>query len=245
MMDYRTRVYQRYTSEKIPVLLSQTAEAKDVWADAAIDRIKGWLPTARDARIIDVGCGIGGVLYALNRLGYSEVTGVDISPEQVAMARAAGYRVIQQDVLRFLDGQRESVDCVIAFDVIEHLNKDEAFAFLDGCFSALKEGGSIIIQTPNADSPWGLMYRYGDITHEIAFGPDALAHVMRVTGFEHFEARECAPFVHGLKSAVRFVLWRMIRALLMIWNLAEIGNAGSGVYTRVFVARGIKKQNSR
>jgi hypothetical protein len=96
------------------------------------------------------------------------------------------------------------------------------------------------LQTPNAESPWGNMHRYHDLTHEIAFDPACLAHVLRVEGFTQFEAREVGPVAHRLVSGARLALWRLIHAGLGFWNLIETGDPGSGVFTRVFVASAVK-----
>jgi hypothetical protein len=46
--------------------------------------------------------------------------------------------------------------------------------------------------------------------------------------------------VHGINSLVRFLLWRLIRLGLRIWNVAETGGPGSGIYTRNFILTAIK-----
>src|SRR5262249_48963311 len=48
------------------------------------------LPADRGAAILDVGCGFGGLLMHLRDRGYTNVRGVDVSPEQVAMAHRLG-----------------------------------------------------------------------------------------------------------------------------------------------------------
>ena len=45
---------------------------------------------------------------------------------------------------------------------------------------------------------------------------------------------------YGLRSAVRFIVWRLIRMGLLVWNLAETGQAGSGVLTRVFLISAVR-----
>ncbi|HEX8903434.1 MAG TPA: hypothetical protein VF771_01190, partial [Longimicrobiaceae bacterium] len=101
-------------------------------------------------------------------------------------------------------------------------------------------GGRLVLQTPNAASPWGLMIRYGDLTHELAFEPRSLAYALRHAGLRDVEIRECGPYVHGLRSLVRVGVWWLIRAGLRVWNLAETGSDQGGVYTRVFTAAALK-----
>lgn len=61
-----------------------------------------------------------------------------------------------------------------------------------------------------------------------------------MAGFGDFEVRACGPVVHGAVSLIRRLLWIVIRAGLALWNLAETGSRGSGVYTRVFLARAMR-----
>lgn len=234
---FRDRVYEHYVSEMKPESLSAGIGSYEAWSQATDKRLKGWLPALKNEVILDLACGSGNVLHLLKATGYRNVTGVDRSPEQVDLARQFGFEVHCADVFEFLAKRSSDTDCVMAFDILEHLMKDEMFAFLDACAKALKPGGSLIIQTPNAESPWGMSIRYTDITHEQAFDPASLRHILRVAGFDGFEARECGPVVHGVVSFGRRILWLGIRAGLVLWNLAETGSRGSGIYTRVFLAR--------
>jgi hypothetical protein len=65
--------------------------------------------------------------------------------------------------------------------------------FLAASFAALKPGGRLVLQTPNADSPFGVAMRYSDFTHEICFNPNALARLLALHGFGAIEVRELAP----------------------------------------------------
>jgi SAM-dependent methyltransferase len=76
--------------------------------------------------VLDVGCGSGDNLSALATLPGLMLTGVDISPEALALAR---QRVPSAKLLE-LDVERQSLpqrfDLVISFQVIEHLKDDVA-----------------------------------------------------------------------------------------------------------------------
>ena len=98
---------------------------------------------------LDVGCGAGLLAEPLARLG-ARVTGIDATPEVIAVARehAAGqgldvdYRVGD---LQQLDGQFDLVTCL---EVIEHV-ADPA-AFVKALAARLAPGGLLILSTPNA-----------------------------------------------------------------------------------------------
>ena len=171
-------------------------------------------------------------------MGYLNIEGVDISPEQVKLARQVTASVAEANVLEWLEAHSSTFDLITALDLIEHFQKPEVLRFLDACYNALKPGGRLIIQTPNADSPWGMSIRHGDFTHEVGLNPNVLSRLLALV-----ESREIGPIAigHSLKSTVRYAIWQTIRAGLKLWNLAETGGAGSAVFTRVFLIAAVKK----
>ena len=102
----------------------------------------------------------------------------------------------------------------------------------------------MILQTPNAESPWGLYYRYGDFTHETAFTPSLLTYLLSLCGFQDIKVREMEPVPWGYSpiSTIRYFLWKIIRLFTIVSNLVETGSPGSGVLTRVFCITGIKAE---
>jgi hypothetical protein len=97
----------------------------------------------------------------------------------------------------------------------------------------------LVAQVPNADSPFHGSIRYGDLTHEIAFTADVLRHLFAATGFARADFRECGPVAKDVRGALRLAAWRLLRRTIRAWNAVEIGGSGSGVYTRVMLARAV------
>ncbi|GIW56227.1 MAG: hypothetical protein KatS3mg082_2631 [Nitrospiraceae bacterium] len=173
--------------------------AADRWGLAYAWYLRGWLPTARDAAIADLACGQGRFLHWLKSLGYTNLSGVDISADQVALARQVVPSVEKADALGWLAQHPERFDCLIGLDIVEHFTRDEAVRFLELCFVALKPSGRLILQTPNADSPFGLQHRYNDISHEWAFNVNQLTRLLRRAGFTAIEPREQGAGALGLQ----------------------------------------------
>jgi 2-polyprenyl-6-hydroxyphenyl methylase/3-demethylubiquinone-9 3-methyltransferase len=100
---------------------------------------------------LDVGCGAGLLTEPLVRLG-AKVTGIDATPEVIAVARQhadamgleIGYRVGEVQELK---GQFDLITCM---EVIEHV-ADPA-AFVKSLAKRLAPGGLLIMSTPNATS---------------------------------------------------------------------------------------------
>jgi hypothetical protein len=89
----------------------------------------------------------------------------------------------------------------------------------------------IIIQTPNAENPFGGRYRYWIFTHEIAFTRSSLNQLLRVAGFQMVDFYPTGPVPKGIKSLVRFLLWKVIETILRFYMLIETGS-GEGIFTQ-------------
>jgi 2-polyprenyl-3-methyl-5-hydroxy-6-metoxy-1,4-benzoquinol methylase len=76
-----------------------------------------------------------------------------VSPEQVQISRQVVPMVHEEDAIDFLEQNRAYFDLITGRDIIEHLQKPEVLHFLDAVLLALKPGGRLVLQTPNADSP--------------------------------------------------------------------------------------------
>lgn len=244
-LNYRDRIYQRYASVcKEQGSVFDVAGARK-YASAFSHYLNGWLPAHRNARILDLACGSGRTLFLLKQEGYTDISGVDISPEQVALASQVTPDVFQGNGLDFLADKPRRYELIIAQDIIEHLNKDELFAMLDACHNALTAEGRLILSTPNAESPMFGCRRYGDLTHESCFTASSLAHALAICGFEEVAAREICPYFHGCASGARVLLWWILRRLVMFYNMIEIGHAGSGICSRDFLMSAVKPSTAK
>lgn len=110
-------------------------------------------PFSDGKKIMDVGCGEGGVLSVFENDGYS-CTGMDYSADRVQFAQKetrGKSPIIQGDIQNFESGEKYNV--VLILDVIEHL-ADKAAA-LDNMKKLLEPGGIIIVSFPPFRSPFG------------------------------------------------------------------------------------------
>ena len=238
--DYRSRIYETYASGFEEVDLHFDEATAERWGRNYEFYLRGWLPRDKEAAILDGACGGGYLLHFLKSKGYANLTGIDISGEQVGLARQVCGNVIEGDVLDYLSYTADRYDLIIGLDMVEHYGKNEVIPFLEGCGKTLNPNGRIILQTPNSNSPWGAMYRYGDFSHEVIFNPKVLGHLLKIAGFEKLEAREAGPVVHGIKSAVRYGLWRTMRLMLKACHYIETGGSGGSILTRAFLISGQK-----
>lgn len=105
------------------------------------------LPTPL-GRVLDVGCGAGGMGRGLKAAGASEVVGIEVEPAAAARAASVLDRVIVGPVESSLDELDSSFDTILCLDVLEHLaNPGEV---LTGLRRHASQGAHLQISVPNA-----------------------------------------------------------------------------------------------
>jgi SAM-dependent methyltransferase len=226
--SYRGRIYSQYVQAREKSLAPTTLAGLAPRAPYLRRLVQLHFPPEKDATVLDLGCGHGALLQFAREFGYHNVRGVDGSPEQVAAALRLGIEgVVEGDLSEMLNSQMDaSLDAVVAFDVIEHFTRDELLPFVDEVHRVLKPGGRWIIHVPNGESPLFGSIRYGDLTHEMAFTRTSLNQLLLSSGFESVHCFEDTPVVHGVKSALRWVIWKGFRSILRLYLAAETGDAG-------------------
>ena len=227
-MLWKDRLYQYYVSS------GQAATAKEASSPASFFRpraphlrqvVTRFIPPDRRLKIVDLGCGPGASLYFLKLAGYTNISGVDISLEQIEQAHRLGLTEARQGQIdSFLAGTSpESIDIVLLFDVLEHLSREELFTTLDEVYRILRTGGRCIVHVPNAEGLYGMRIRYGDLTHELAFTPQALQQLFTTVGFRSVQTFEDKPRVHGILSGIRRAVWAVGTLPHRILLAAETG----------------------
>ncbi|EHR01319.1 class I SAM-dependent methyltransferase [Bradyrhizobium sp. WSM471] len=236
--DANQFMYERYVSSggfgRAPVNENDLAPRLVILRDL----VRRFFPADRNAFILDLGCGYGVLLLAARREGYVQLLGVDGSAEQVAIAHRLGISEVRQgDLFAEIEQTAADVlDVVVTYDVIEHLKKQDLLRLVAEVRRVLKPNGRWIIHAPNAESPFFGRIRYGDFTHELAFTQQSLGAVLRAGGFGQVECFEDEPVVHGLKSAVRWMFWNLLRLGLRFFIAVETGETAAGIYSQNLTA---------
>lgn len=227
------RLYQAYAS--------QHAGQGDGRAAAFVYRrdIRPWLPPPAKGPVVDIGCGQGELVRLLLADGY-DAEGVDVSPEQVSIAHAAGLdRVHEGDFREHLGSHPGELAAVTATDVLEHLAKEEVLDVFDQVAVALLPGGVFVARVPNAVSPFGGHIRYADFTHETWYTQRSVRQLAAAAGFGSVVTRACPPVTHGLVSAARVAAWKAASAFCKAALAAETGVLRGHIVTQnlTFAAR--------
>lgn len=195
---------------------SQTSELQD---------IRPHLPADRNAAILEFGSGMGLSIYALTKLGYSNVIGIDADRSQVTAARTRGLPVDLVPISGTLDWLRQrhaAFDFAYAVDVLEHIPKAHVLEVVGAICSSLKPGSTFVCRVPNCNSIVGMRQRYIDWTHEDAFSPESLDFVLYNGGFRDIRiAAASDPPVKGLGGLARGFLRAIFRGVRRLQYFAE------------------------
>ena len=119
-------------------------------------------------RVLDIGCGWGGLALYLARACKAKVTGVTLSEEQhkVATARVAKAGLEDMIDIRLMDYRdvEGSFDRVVSVGMFEHVGKGDYPAFFAKLRSVLPEDGVALLHTigcgdePGPTNPWVTKY---------------------------------------------------------------------------------------
>lgn len=175
-----------------------------------------FLPASMDAAILDAGSGAGHFLYFLKKKGYSNFTGIDMSPQQVDFCKKnISEKVILADAFNYLGDKSGTFDLISLNDVLEHIPKDNVIPLLSLLRASLKVGGKLILKTPNLGNFFSVYTRYKDFTHEAGFTERSLRQVLWLAGFREMEV--FGPevlYAGGLKGGLQRTAVSFIRFLL-------------------------------
>jgi 2-polyprenyl-3-methyl-5-hydroxy-6-metoxy-1,4-benzoquinol methylase len=236
--DYKERFYRTYytthvVGRKGEASLEQFALRGRIY-DANWSRL---IPPDHHAAILDLGCGTGDLVWWLQRRGYTAAGGIDVSPEQIEIAARLGVRnVAVADAVEYLGDRVGCYEVLILRDVLEHLERPRVVQVLDLCREALRPGGVLLAQVPNAEAPFWGRIRYGDFTHELAFTESSLRQLFATLGFSSTAVYPAGPVRLRAKDLPRQALWRCLEAAYKLMVFAETGRRWAVVTESIIAA---------
>jgi 2-polyprenyl-3-methyl-5-hydroxy-6-metoxy-1,4-benzoquinol methylase len=184
--------------------------------EASIQGILSTLPSS--SRILDVGCGVGFLLFWLERSNGNsfQLTGIDVSPAQLSLARKHlpnRVMLIEQDAANFLRNKNRAFDAVFCTDILEHVESDnELLELMQLIKNSLEPGGVVICQVPNMANLTSLQLRYIDLTHTRGFTGASLIQLLECSGFRECRVvdRHACDLTQWLRMCLEKVMHRAI-----------------------------------
>lgn len=140
--------------------------------------IQRFIALPQRSRILEAGCGYGGNLPMLDRLG--DLFAFEFDEDARSYASTLIQRPVEAGSLPSGIGfEKESFDLIAMLDVLEHIDDDTGA--LNALFERLKSDGSLLITVPA--HPW-LWSEHDEIHHhKRRYTKDGLKQVLRDAGF--------------------------------------------------------------
>lgn len=161
---------------------------------------------------LEIGCGTGHFLSYLHQKGIKKLKAIDLDPtlEDVIPAQVSEF-FEAIDVFEFLSAVPSNIiyDRIFMFDVFEHFSATDGRDLLLKLKSILSADGEIVLKMPNASSPWGLKFQFGDLTHITGYTPGSISQMADSIGMV---CRQCHP--HTLGSRQRQFRDRLVQKFL-------------------------------
>lgn len=147
-----------------------------------VERYIDPLELSKDSVIVDLGCGPGYFLDCMKHRGYTNLTGVTLSPGDIALCESKGHKIKSYD-LSFLPQSEgyydESVDFIFLRHALEH-SPYPVFSLME-YNRVLKQYGKLYIEVPAPDCDrkheWNL-------NHYSILGKEMLMALLHRCGFD-------------------------------------------------------------
>ena len=157
---------------------------------------------------LEIGCGTGFVLSGIQEnIPGLKLSGSDVFSEGLVYAE---QRVPAADFFQ-MDAKNipfeEEFDVIGAFDVLEHIEEDEAVLF--SVFRALKSGGGIILTVPQHKWLWSEADEIA--CHKRRYSKMDLGKKMKKAGFREVYMTSFLSFLLPVMAASRLTLGRFVR----------------------------------
>lgn len=157
-------------------------------------------------RLLDLGCGAGLTLELAHRSGW-DAEGIDPDSEAVANVQRKGLRA-RTGLLPELHLPAASYDAIVMNHVIEHLHDPLKIAL--ECFRLLREGGLLLINTPNTESMGHRRFGVDWVAldpprHLHLFAACSLRRLVEAAGFSVTELEAATGRAAGVLTASRAI----------------------------------------
>lgn len=143
-----------------------------------------------NARILEIGGGIGELADFLREKGFSDITVMEPSPRCLKLCQDRGIPVINSDGMDLIESLREQFDLIIINHTLEHILRFDRI--LKTARAMLKPEGSIYIEVPDASQYQNTQFvPYWFFTYEHLFhmSLDSFENLAAVFGFEVAEKK--------------------------------------------------------
>lgn len=200
--------YEKYHTHHLVHAVNDFPFRKAYWES----RMGDFLPSAKNTRFLDLGCGNGDFMVFLKSKGYSDITGVEYSGEmkEISERSVQNIRLFNADATAFLAETTETFDFVLCAHLLEHFEKTKVLETFRLVKERLRPGGRFVVMTPNFASPFGLPIAFGDFTHITHFSGPSMAQLASLSGLGVVHIGGNGPVAFGAGGMLRSFLWKAV-----------------------------------
>ncbi|MFN4258884.1 MAG: class I SAM-dependent methyltransferase [Gemmataceae bacterium] len=153
--------------------------------------------------VLDIGCGRGEFLEMLTEARIP-VVGIDCNPEMIAYCQEKGFPAVRAEALEYLNQITDSsLGGIFLAQVVEHMPAEDVFHLMGRCWSKLRPGGVLVIETVNPTCPAAYGNFHLDPTHIRPVHPELLRFFYRNHGFTVVEFVLSSPVVPDREPVVK------------------------------------------
>ena len=204
--------------------------------------IKNLLEENRSAKFLDLGCSNGGLTLELaERIGTSEIYGIEIADEWREQLKDKGIKVYWTDLNEVLPLENEAFDVVHSNQVLEHIYNTDLH--IKEIHRILKRGGYAIISTPNLAALYNIFFLTLGLQPPTAWVSDELVALGNPLSPHHKVKRELKLPAH---SHLRIFTLKALKELFQYHGFKVEKIVGVGYYPfPVPIARFLSRLDSR
>jgi dolichol-phosphate mannosyltransferase len=191
-----------------------TKRRSQVWAVLCSDYFQVMISDPATATVVDLGCGYG---EFINHVKAARRFAIDINPDSERFLEE-GVVFIQcpaQDVSAHVN----QAQLIFSSNFLEHLpDKASVESVLASSFSALKEGGKLVLLGPNIRFLAGRYWDFWD--HHVPLSEKSLTEVLRATGYNiRLVLPRFLPYTMSGRRPPRAAFVKMYLRFRIVWPL--------------------------
>lgn len=166
----------------------------------------------KNTKVLEIGFGSGKFLAHAKSKGW-DITGTELNNTLVGVAKEHGYEASNDASLDTLPDNH--FDLVVAFDVLEHIENKDLSDFVKKIANKLRVGGMFLARYPNGDSPFGMPYQNGDITHASSIGLHKMEYLASTSELKiAYHGAEIFPQKKTIKGRINSIGKNLISRLI-------------------------------
>lgn len=161
----------------------------------------------KNAKILDIGAGLGHSLLPLKKFGWNNLYAVDIDNFNQDFFKKNDIDFNLADIERNkLPYEDNFFDVVLTFHVVEHLQSPNNF--LNEIYRVLKKGGILILVTPDWRKQYKIFWR--DHTHVHPYDKESINRLVKCFGFIPLKIQSFGV----LRGFGRLKIWKLIKSFM-------------------------------